>query len=115
MPRIFTKSCSFAPGWPDPATAPGFSFIIVFGYIPSNGDLFCFQEKVMKSLAEDKYTIIMGDFNNDLMRDDYKCKRISNFFLSNGIYQLIRENTRVTGTSTSSIDHACVFTVPTIL
>ena len=22
MPRIFTKSCSFAPGWPDPATAP---------------------------------------------------------------------------------------------
>ena len=42
------------------------------------------------------------------MRDDYKCKRISNFFLTIGMYQLIRENTRVTDTSTSIIDHAYV-------
>ena len=85
--------------------------LLCFAYRSPNADLswlIRFEKKVVESLAEVKYTIIMGDFNIDLMRDDYKCKRISNFFLTDGMYQLIRENTRVTDTSTSIIDHAYV-------
>ena len=55
-----------------------------------------------KALAEANFIIIMGDFNINLVNDD--CMRSkSSFPRSNGMYKPIRENTRVTDTSTLSL------------
>ena len=50
----------------------------------------------------------MGDFNINKMNDDYMCKKIIDFFQSNGMYQLIHEHTRVTDTSNSINNNAYV-------
>ena len=67
-----------------------------------------------KALAEAKYTIIMGEFNTNLMNDDM-CRQNIDYFQSNGMYQLIHKHIRVTDISNSIIDHAYVSNLDNII
>lgn len=66
--------------------------------------LSCFETVVEEYGSNSTDTIILGDFNINMSIDTFYSKQLENILIENGLEQLIKEPTRITKTTATTID-----------
>lgn len=77
-------------------------------YRSPSGSVKQFYEFINNTNINFNNTIIMGDFNIDLIKTTYKSKLMSNSFIDNCLKQLVKSPTRITTTSSTLIDYCLI-------
>ena len=90
--------------------------IVINVYRPPNGDLKKFlthlKSQMINCLAKSNKIIFVGDYNVDISKENRKADEYLQVIESNGLMQLIKEPTRISPTTKTTIDHIIISPLP---